>query len=847
MPNEARFLPGRLLAGRYRIIALLGRGGMGEVYRADDLTLGQPVALKFLPEEAAQNPNLLDRFKNEVRIARRVSHPNVCRVYDVGDIDGATFFTMEYVDGEDLSSLMRRIGRLPSDKALEIARQLCAGLAAAHNQHVLHRDLKPANIMLDGRGQVVITDFGLAGFAEQIQAGDIRSGTPAYMSPEQLEGKEVTERSDIYSLGLVLYEVFTGKRALSGDAATARTRTQMSSAPATPASIVRDIDPTVERVILRCLEANPTSRPASALQVAAALPGGDPLAAALAAGETPSPQMVAAAGETVGLSSRNAWLCLAFAIVGLLLISYVPVYTGATNQLGPDQPPAVLSQRARELTQQLGYTGIPADTAAGFSYDYNFQEYLQKNPKERPNWVEALTSAPGILQYWYRQSPRPLWAFDFRDATLTPSIVTIEDPPTIISNMVTVQMDDSGRLLMFQAIPPQREDAPAQASQVDWAPLFKAAGLDSSALQSAAPTWASLSASDVRSAWTGTWPGTNRPLRVEAAAFHGKVVFFSAIGPWTKANRMQEHQRTTSENIAQIIFLCLFIAIIGGGILLARRNYRQKRGDVNGAFRLATAMFVIQMLLWLCRGHFAATLTVVYHFILASCTSLFMAALAWTIYLALEPYIRRHWPHSIISWSRLLVGKFRDPIVGRDVLFGVILGVVWILLLQASTLLAQRIGAPPDTYSADFFMGTRQAIGSWLLHISSSIQGTLIFFFMLLLLRIVLRRAWLANVAFVFIWVVVKSLGQDQLLLTAVTVAFIYGLAALMLNRFGLVTLAVGIFVTDLLAGVPFNTDFSAWYAPNCLLMLASVIALAIWGFYQATTGQKLWNIDLLE
>src|ERR1700726_4348299 len=213
--HEGRFLPGRLVASRYRIIALLGKGGMGEVYRADDLTLGQAVALKFLPDGAARDEGLVERFRNEVRMARRVSHPNVCRVYDVGEVDGQTFFTMEYVDGEDLASLLRRIGRLPPDKALDIARHLCAGLAAAHSKGVLHRDLKPANIMLDGRGQVVITDFGLAGVADQIQGNEVRSGTPAYMAPEQLAGKEVSTRSDIYSLGLVLYEVFTGKRALS--------------------------------------------------------------------------------------------------------------------------------------------------------------------------------------------------------------------------------------------------------------------------------------------------------------------------------------------------------------------------------------------------------------------------------------------------------------------------------------------------------------------------------------------------------------------------------------------------------------------------------------------------------
>src|ERR1044071_8998003 len=243
------FAPGAIVAGRYRIVALLGRGGMGEVYRADDLTLGQAVALKFLPDAAASDEALLERFRNEVRIARRVSHPNVCRVYDVGEVDGQTFFTMEYVDGEDLASLLRRIGRLPPDKALDIARQLCAGLAAAHSKGVLHRDMKPENIMLDGRGQVVITDFGLAGVAGQIQGVEVRSGTPAYMAPEQLAGKEVTTRSDIYALGLVLYEIFTGKRAFNEAAVTSRKSGKAEELLSRPSSVVKDIDPAVERAI----------------------------------------------------------------------------------------------------------------------------------------------------------------------------------------------------------------------------------------------------------------------------------------------------------------------------------------------------------------------------------------------------------------------------------------------------------------------------------------------------------------------------------------------------------------------------------------------------------------------
>src|SRR5262245_48334228 len=185
---------------------------MGEIYRADDLKLAQPVALKFLPTDVDKDPARLTQLHTEVRLARQVSHPNVCRVYDIDEVDGSTFLSMEYVDGEDLASLLRRIGRFSEDRALEVSRQICAGLAAAHERQVVHRDLKPANIMLDATGKVRITDFGLAGVAGEA----IRAGTPAYMSPEQLSGGEVTPRSDIYSLGLVLYEIFTGQRALEG-------------------------------------------------------------------------------------------------------------------------------------------------------------------------------------------------------------------------------------------------------------------------------------------------------------------------------------------------------------------------------------------------------------------------------------------------------------------------------------------------------------------------------------------------------------------------------------------------------------------------------------------------------
>src|SRR6516162_5020045 len=354
-PEEGRFPAGTILAGRYRILGLLGQGGMGEVYKAFDLILNQTVALKFLASGHISEAALV-RFRNEVRIARQVSHPNVCRVYDLGMVEGLHFLSMEYIDGEDLASLLRRIGRLPQDKAIEFTRKICAGLSAAHERGVLHRDLKPANIMIDGRGQVRITDFGLAGLAAEIPMSDLRSGTPAYMSPEQKAAKEVTTRSDIYSLGLVLHEMFTGKPRVNDSKA----------AQSTPSEIVKDLDPAIERLILRCVEEEPKRRPQTALNVAMALPGADPIAAALAAGETPSPEMVAASTEKEGLSPRAAGWCFAAAIVLIATIPFIVAHNTVLAKAPLENPPDVLEFEARKILNQFGYTQKPKTVAFGF-------------------------------------------------------------------------------------------------------------------------------------------------------------------------------------------------------------------------------------------------------------------------------------------------------------------------------------------------------------------------------------------------------------------------------------------------------------------------------------------------
>ncbi|MEJ2580449.1 MAG: serine/threonine-protein kinase, partial [Acidobacteriota bacterium] len=473
--EPVRFIPGTIIDGRYRIVGLLGRGGMGEVYRADDLKLGQPVALKFLPLDVAQDRERLERFLNEVRSALRVTHANVCRVHDVGDVDGQHYLSMEYVDGEDLASLLRRIGRLPRDKAVQIARQLCAGLEAAHEQGILHRDLKPANVMIDGRGRAKITDFGLAGLAETIIGDEIRVGTPLYMAPEQSAGEGVSVRSDLYSLGLVLYELFTGRRAFEAADAADLERLREQSTPTSPSSHVQDLDPAVERTILRCLETDPGARPNSALAVAASLPGGDPLAAALAAGETPSPEMVADAGEVGGLRPAIGIPLLVFVIVGLFFVAANRDRYAVEGLVSLPKPPEALEVEAREILEAAGFDGDAVDRANGFTYFYDYLDHVEAQELTVSEWGILSTVRPAPIYFWYRQSPEQLVASDFFSSDEY-QFVSPSDPPWTVGDMSGVWLDPQGRLLRLKVVPPPiaAEDSPA--GPVDWSPLIEAAG-----------------------------------------------------------------------------------------------------------------------------------------------------------------------------------------------------------------------------------------------------------------------------------------------------------------------------------------------------------------------------------
>ncbi len=837
--DGSRFHAGQVLASRYRVIDMIGRGGMGEVYRAEDLTLKQTVALKFLPESLIDDAPALERIRNEVSIARQIAHPYVCRVYDIGEAEGQHFLCMEFIKGEELASVLKRFGRLPSDKASDIARQICAGLAAAHKQGVIHRDLKPANVMIDGEGNAKITDFGLAAVAEQLSTEEIRSGTPAYMSPEQLSGQPLTTRSDIYSLGLVLYEIFTGKRAYDAESLPEllRLRSSDKSVPS-PSSHVSNLDPVVERVILRCLEKSPADRPESAIAVAAALPGGDPLAAALAMGEMPSPEMVAAAPKVGSLRPLVATLLVAGVIVTIGMLIWVTGKTYLYRRVPLTNSPEVLRVKARELTRSFGYEdGI--DSAEELRQQAGFATYLKENDPSPSRWDRLMTMRPPAFVFSHRQSPEVLAAW-------RGPIVDRFDPPMTVSGMTRIALDMDGKLFEFVGVPPHLDTEPSHETKFDWNIFFVAAGLDLAKFTAAEPQWVPEVNSDQRAAWTGFAPGApDIPIRIETASYKGKPVFFSFVYPWDRPYRQVDGADPAFTNAGSYIAFGLVLLSIFVSLALARRNYRLGIGDYKGAFRLAFIVVLLGILRWaLMAHHVADVFGEMKSFFQGVEKSLYAGALVFTAYIALEPFVRKRLPARIISWNRLMANDLRDPLIGRDVLIGSLLGLASSLLSRLWDLAPTLIDQP--SYEPRSIKGPLLSLRGSLLDVLESFPAGLMVAFSLMLIMTLLiaifRREWLAT-AFVWAAITLLSLiGSEHL---AIDIWFAAADAAILIfcvTRFGLLATVTFFFVNGIMSYAPFTTDLSAWYASHGLPYYAIIAFLLIYGYRTATAGKSLFS-----
>ena len=262
---------GRVFAGRYAVTDVLGEGGMGVVYKAVDEELGEPIAVKVLrPEALSADPTALERLKSEIRLARRISHRNVVRTHDFGEVDGVYYITMEYVAGTSLEALIEKHGRLPVPATLAIAKQLCRALEVAHEQGIIHRDIKPQNVMVSPDGVVKVMDFGVARLARRtsgVTRAGMVVGTPEYMAPEQLLSEDIDARADIYAAGVVLYQCLTGRRPVEADSPVVLVGKLLSEPPMPPHQLIAEIPLSLSELVLRTLAADPAQRPQTAAEL----------------------------------------------------------------------------------------------------------------------------------------------------------------------------------------------------------------------------------------------------------------------------------------------------------------------------------------------------------------------------------------------------------------------------------------------------------------------------------------------------------------------------------------------------------------------------------------------------
>jgi serine/threonine-protein kinase len=822
-----RFAPGTMIARRYRIVAMVGEGGMGEVYRADDVKLGQRVALKFIPPSIANDASAIERIYAEVRIGRQVAHPNVCRIYDIVETEGQRCIAMEYVDGEDLASLLRRIDRVAPDKALALTRDLCFGLAAAHQCGVIHRDLKPANVMIDGRGNARITDFGLA-----VMAGDAHreiAGTPAYMAPEQLADGTATVRSDIYSLGLLLFELFTGQAVFDGDTLE-EVRDQHARPKPSLSSLVRGIDPAIDRLILRCTQEDPRARPSSMQEVLAALPGGDRLEAALAAGETPSPEMVEAARRTGDLSARQAWLLLG--ALGALLWAAVYVNQWATLiWFAPEvKSRDALLDHARSVARSLGDRVPPADWAAFSSRDFA----LLHAAYDRDGLPVLPAAADWVRQFHYRESPAILAA---RNAH---GLIDDNDPPFILPGMTEVILDGKGRLRQFRRLPPARVDA--AALPFDWSEALRHAGADPVRVFPVRPLKMPLVGADRRYAWIAAVDGA--PLRIEAASAGGRPVWFSVAPPWP--NNGDPWLRPGESGLGVAI---AFVASMAVGAVLARRNVLRDRADLRAARHLGIATAALYFAGGLSAADHVPALAEEWRILsMLLGMSLYYGFLLWLGHLAVEPYVRRRWPHMLVSSKRLLAGRLRDPLAWADILRGLVAGALGMVCAVGLEALLVRAGLKmPRDPTGNF---TTLLLGVPLLvsdYAALAIAYGFVVVTLLVLVRMVTRRDTLA---FGILWIIMAlvgwQLGGTFLIDSAVRLVMF---APLMITwrRHGVLSLIVTFWTFLVLILVPLTFDWSRSYALRGTAALVLIAGIGIYAFRAALAGKAIFAPILVE
>lgn len=834
------FQTGDLILGRYRIVALLGEGAMGRVYRAEDTQLNQAVALKFLPKLHILDPTWRRRVELEVKLSREVGHPNICRVYDLGDVEGSPFISMEYIDGENLASLLRRVGRLTGTRAIDIARQLCAGLAAAHVRGVLHRDLKPANVMIDHKGRVRITDFGLAVISGQVDRREIRAGTPRYMAPEQLAGVQVTEASDIYSLGLVLYEMFTGRPAFDAKDVLEYLRLHQTAMPPTPSEIVPEIDPKVEAVIMACLRKDPADRPESALNVAAALPGGDILAAALDAGQIPTREMLANAAAQGNINRRGMYQIAAAALVLFVLAIVLGNNTHPVARNGGVKSPEILLERAREVSRIAGHavTSKYVDCRYFPSADLKVSSVASRTSGDELQ-LAFPPDGPLLFRFQERVSSPAATGSDVLSFIMPGKNPFAADSDSDASS--TVILDGAGRLLFLELKSPARPDLSSAENSADWKSLVRATGHDPRDLVPAQPMTLPEVYAEEQLAFLSSSGSAEAPVRIEIATNRHDVRFLAVLHDASAASKSAHSSNLDRWNLVRNVRNSVLLVLLAVALPAAWKNWKN-RGDLAGAMRLGLVVSGLRLLGSLLAirnlGGFSDCIEdLTGSAISALCEGMIIAL----FYMAMESQVRLEWPRTLGCWSRVLAGRLRDPFVGRDVLIGCLVGSFWAILVFIDRRLPVSMGWETRTHlrlyqGMEDLLGSRFAVSGVLETLRSGVyQGLVMLFLIVIAMWLASPRRWLAILVAWFIGSAMFAPTASHPI-TGWTL-FPFGLVAValfVLIHCGLVSVLAAVLVVGWLAIFPITTNLNAWYAGYGLFACAATAGLAGWSFYQA-------------
>jgi hypothetical protein len=813
---------GTMIGGRYRLMALLGRGGMGVVYRAEDAELNQEIALKLLAPGLGHDVAAVDIVRREVRTARQITHPSVVRIFDFHVAGGEAFLTMEFVAGEDLGSLVRRVGPLPAAKVLQITRQLAAGLAAAHEAGVLHRDLKPANVMIDGSGNVRILDFGVAAPLSDERALRRVSGTPGFVAPEVLAGQAPSERSDLYGFGLVVYYAATGvlpdSRQLASEA---ELEARLFSA-----GMSREL----ATIVRCCLNAAPSHRPRSAHELVLALASEDPLKHVVSAGRIPSQALLAAASSWKA-SPRKLNALFVTGMVLIVLIILLADRTLFLSRCGLVKSPTALSEIAEEMLIRLGHRAPGEWVQTGVALDTDCLQFVRGQSKLPGVWKSLSAGEIPAVFFWYRQGdprlPRPTLLGDSG----------AEDARNALPGSMTVHLDGRGKLMSL-CVNESGALENGSSRQVDWPIVFDLADLNWPAFREVHATRVPpLFADEVR-LWQGPFPATSgQDLHVMAAAHSGRLVYFEIEYPWQMRASDIPAEGTQQSSRFIAVRAALWLVAISLAAWLAWRHVQLGQADWQGTWRVSACVVSLAGLNWLCgsRHSFVATEELLAAFDWLTVIA-FCGAMAAVTYLAVEPYARRWWPWSIITLRRLLDGRLTDGALWADVLLGVVVGVGAVWFRQLGSLMNQVAGIAvsglndfdPSQNLLDHF-GLRYRIAVLVSALLLAVVQSLLALTLVVVCKRLLKSTSIAALVVILALSAFSILGRGLVSpIDWLDRVFLLSIAVGLLLRFGLVASIAALATYYAVSNAPITLDWLAWYAPTGFTIVLMLFAALV-------------------